>query len=59
MSEARKRANERYIKAKYERLPISYPKEFCEKVRAAATAKNESLAGYIKKAIEARMAMEE
>lgn len=59
MSDARKRANEKYIKEKYERLPISYPKEFCEKVREAASAKNESLAGYVKKAVEARMTTEE
>lgn len=55
ISEARRRANDKYIKEKYERLPISYPKEFCEKVRKAASKKEESLAGYIRKAIEQRM----
>lgn len=55
ISEARRRANDKYIKEKYERLPISYPKEFCEQVREAARKKEESLAGYIRKAIEQRI----
>lgn len=55
LSESQRRANDKYIKEKYERLPISYPKEFCEKVREAANKKEESLAGYIRKAIEQRM----
>jgi len=55
LTESQRRANDKYIKEKYERLPISYPKEFCEKVREAATRQEESLAGYIRKAIEQRM----
>lgn len=55
ISEARRRANDKYIKEKYERLPISYPKEFCEKIREAAAAKGESVAGYVRKAVEERM----
>lgn len=58
ISEARRRANDKYIKEKYERLPVSYPKEFCEKVREAAAGKDESLAGYVRKAIEERMQRE-
>lgn len=58
ISEARRRANDKYIKEKYERLPVSYPKEFCEKVREAATGKDETLAGYVRKAIEERMQRE-
>lgn len=59
ISEARRRANDKYIKEKYERLPVSYPKEFCEKVREAAAACDESLAGYVKKAIEERIQRDE
>lgn len=55
ISEARRRANDKYIKEKYERLPISYPKEFCEKIRETAAAKGESVAGYVRKAVEERM----
>ena len=59
ITEARRRANDKYIKEKYERLPVSYQKEFCEKVRTAAAAKGESVAGYVRKAIEERMSREE
>lgn len=58
LTEARRKANDKYIKEKYERLPVSYPKEFCEAVRAAAAVHGETLAGYIRKAIEERMAAE-
>lgn len=58
ISEARRRANDKYIKEKYERLPVSYPKEFCERVRKAAADNGESLAGYVKKAIDTRMEKE-
>lgn len=59
LSEAQRRANDKYIKEKYERLPLSYPKEFCEQVRARAGACNESIAGYVKKAIEKRFEEED
>ena len=55
LTEAKRKANDKYIAAKYERLPISYSKEFCSAVRAAAEASGCSLAGYVKKAIEAQM----
>jgi len=58
LTESQRRANDKYIKEKYERLPVSYPKEFCEKVREVAAAKEESLAGYVRKAIEERMQRE-
>lgn len=58
ITEARRKANDKYIKEKYERLPISYPKEFCELVRTKAAACGESLAGYVRKAIEARITKE-
>lgn len=55
LSEAQRKANDKYIAAKYERLPVSYPKEFCAEVRTAADSAGESLAGYIRKAIQMRM----
>ena len=58
LTEARRKANDKYIKEKYERLPVSYPKDFCEKVRRSAEEAGESLAGYVKKALENRMDIE-
>lgn len=55
LSERQRAANDKYIAAHYQRLPISYPNEFCAEVRAAAEASGESLAKYIRKAIEMRM----
>jgi hypothetical protein len=55
LTEARKKANDKYIKENYQRLPISYPKEFCQLVREAAEASGESLAGFVRKAIEDRI----
>ncbi len=55
LKESQRKANDKYIAAKYERLPISYSKEFCAAVRAAAEASGCSLAGYVRKAIEAQM----
>lgn len=55
LTDAQRKANDNYIREKYERLPVSYPKEFCKTVREAATAKDESLAGYVRKAIEKRI----
>ena len=58
LSESQRAANDKYISAHYQRLPVSYSKEFCAQVRAAAEASGESLAGYVRKAIEMRMAQE-
>lgn len=55
LSQAQRKANDKYIKENYQRLPISYPKEFNAQVRKAAEASGETLAGYVRKAIEARM----
>lgn len=48
-------ANDKYIQKNYDRLPLNYPKTFCETVRSAASESGESLAGYVRKAIEYRM----
>lgn len=58
LTESQRKANDKYIRDHYQRLPISYPKEFCEKVKQAAAESGESVAGYIRKAIEKRMAGE-
>lgn len=55
LSEAQRKANDNYIKEHYQRLAISYPKEFCQLVREAAEANGESLAGFVRKAIEDRI----
>lgn len=55
LTEAQRKANDKYLSAKYERLPVSYSKDFCAAVRAAAEASGCTLAGYVKKAIEAQM----
>lgn len=58
LTEAQRRANDKYIKENYQKLSISYPKEYCEAVKAAAKEAGESLAGYVKKAIDNRMESE-
>ena len=58
LSEKKRISNDKYIKNNYERLPVSYSKEFCAQVREAATNSGESLAGYVKAAILERMEKE-
>lgn len=55
LSEARKRANAKYIAKAYDSVSVRWPIEFCDRLRAAAAKSDESLAGYIRKAIEYRM----
>ena len=55
LSEAKRRSNDRYITAHYQRLAVSYPIKFCDSVRAAASAAGQSLAGYVRQAVEERM----
>lgn len=58
LTDAKRRANDKYIKENYQKLPVSYPKEYCEKIRFASKAAGESLAGYVKKALDERMKAE-
>lgn len=58
LSEAQRKANDKYIKENYQRLTISYPKEYCEQVKEAAKEAGETLAGYVKKALDLRMEKE-
>lgn len=59
LSNSQRAANDKYLAANYQRLPISYPKDFCADVRAAVEASGESLAGYVRKSIEMRMIADE
>ena len=45
-----------YAKNKLKRIPLDVQKEKYEEIKAAATAAGESVNGYIKKAVDERMA---
>ena len=55
LSEAKQKSNEKYIAKAYGSISIRWPREFCEQVRTAAETSGESLAGYVRRAIEQRM----
>lgn len=54
-TEAQKRAHKKYTDAHYQQIAIRWPREFCGRLKAEAQAQGESLAGYVRKAIEQRM----
>lgn len=56
VSENQKRAAEKYKKEKIKRIPLDVQKEKYEEIKVAAESCGESINGYIKKAIELRMA---
>ena len=56
LSEAKRKANDKYIRNNYDRIAVNYPKAYCEKVREAAKERGETLAGFVKRAIDARIA---
>ena len=58
LTEARRKANEKYIAKAYGSVSIRWPREFCEAVRTEAERQGETLAGYVRKAIEQRMSIE-
>ena len=45
----------KYAKKNLKRIPLDVQKEKYEEIQAAATAAGESVNGYIKKAIDARL----
>lgn len=49
---------ERYMAAHYGRLSVRWPKEFVEYVKIQATAHQQSIAGYLRQAVEERMIRE-
>lgn len=57
-SEARKKATYKYTAANIHRIPLDVQNEEYERIKAAATAAGESVNGYIKTAIRARMESE-
>ena len=54
-TEAHKRARKKYTDAHYQQIAIRWPREFCERLKAEAQTQGESLAGYVRGAIEQRM----
>lgn len=59
LTEKQRAANEKYIAANYKQIAVRWPAEFAATVKQEAEASGESLAGYIRKAIEMRMEKEE
>lgn len=59
ITEAQKRAHEKYIAKAYDSVSIRWPREFCEQLRAAAASSGQSLAGYVREAIEEKMKKEQ
>lgn len=57
-SENKTAYNINYAKAKLKRIPLDVQKEKYEQIKAAADAAGEKVNGYIKKAIDERMARE-
>lgn len=55
LTEKQRAANEKYISANYTQIAIRWPKEFAASVKQAAEDSGESLAGYVRRAIEAQM----
>lgn len=55
ITDAQRRAHEKYIAKAYGSVSIRWPREFCDQVRAEAENQEETLAGYVRKAIESRM----
>ena len=56
LTDAQRKAHDKYFKSNYQRLAVSYPRAYIEKVKAMATARGETLAGFVKKAIDSRIA---
>lgn len=55
LTEAQKRANIKYRKENLKRIPLDVQKKKYEEIAKAAASKGESVNGYIKKAIDARL----
>lgn len=58
LTEKRKESMYKYAKAKLKCIPLDVQKEKYEEIKAAADAAGEKVNGYIKKAIDERMARE-
>ncbi len=58
LTENQKQARYNYAKKSLKRIPLDVQKEKYEEIKAAADAAGEKVNGYIKKAIDERMARE-
>lgn len=54
-SEARNKATKKYKKAHYKRVPLELPLEYYDQIKEHAAARNESVNGFIKRAIQEQM----
>lgn len=52
LTESKRKANDKYIREHYERIPISYPKGTRELWKQYATARGLSLAEFVRRAVE-------
>ena len=59
LSAAKRKANDKYIANNYKRLCLAYPRDYVERIKAKAQDHDETIQGYIKKAIDKRMQEEE
>lgn len=55
LTEKKRAANEKYIAANYKQIAVRWPNDFAMAVKKAAEDSGESLAGYMRRAIEAQM----
>ena len=58
LTESQKQARYNYAKKALKRIPLDVQKEKYEQIKAASDAAGEKVNGYIKKAIDERMARE-
>lgn len=58
LTEAQRKANNKYREKNIKRIPLDVQKEKYEEIKAAAGQAGESVNGYIKKAIDERMIRE-
>ena len=58
LTEKQRAANEKYIAANYKQIAVRWPTDFATAVKKAAEESGESLAGYMRRAIEAQMELD-
>ena len=58
LTEAQRKANNKYREKNIKRIPLDVQKEKYKEIKAAARQAEESVNGYIKKAIDERMIRE-
>lgn len=52
LTESKRKANDKYIRDHYERIPISYPKGTRDLWKSFASARGLSLAEFVRRAVE-------